>query len=280
MSWKKKKKEIKNIKHKARLIICLMFAVVIGLIIFLTIRIVKNNTGYYKVDSRVEKLKSEKPIENTGFKSIGWLKVQGTDIDLPIVYSKNEGEAFPVQLERFVWARKSFDKNSTYYDITGHNIFNLSPQPKIKSKMFNRFEQLMAFIYYDFAKENEYIQLTIDDKDYVYKIFSTSFIDKGVASFFPRKSNVDKDDIKKLINTFKNNSLYKYDIDVNANDKIISLSTCTRFYGVDANVEFYVAGRLLREDEKINYYKVTKNEKYKKVEKKLKGDENNEENSI
>ena len=276
MSWRKKKKEIRKIKHKARLIVCLMFAVVIGLVIFLVIRIINSNISYYKIDSRIEEIKNEKPIENTGFRTIGWLKIQGTDIDLPVVYSDIRNESFPVQLESFAWARKKFDNESTYYDITGHNIFNLSSTPKIKSETFNRFEQLMAFVYYDFAKENEYIQLTVGDKDYVYKIFSTGFIDKGTTSFFPTTSDASKNEIKKLIEIFKENSLYKYDLDVNANDKIISLSTCTRFYGADANIEFYVVGRLLRDDEKINHYKVTKNKEYKKIEKKLKGDENNE----
>ena len=276
MSWKKKKREIKKVKHKARLIICLMFAAVIGLVIFLTFRIIHFNTNYYKVDSRVEELKNEKPIENSSFKTIGWLKIQGTKIDLPIVYSDIKNEAFPVQLESFGWAKEKFDKNSNYYDITGHNIFNLSKTPKIESDLYKRFEQLMSFIYYDFAKENEYIQLTIDDEDYVFKIFSVGFVSGGVDSFFPDKNNMNEKETKKLINIFKDNSLYKYDIDVNANDKIISLSTCTRFYGTDSSKEFYVIGRLLRDGEKINHYEVTKNKDYKKVEKILKGDENNE----
>ena len=140
--------------------------------------------------------------------------------------------------------------------------------------MFNRFEELMAFVYYDFAKDNEYIQLTIDDKDYVYKIFATGFIDKTTASFFPIKSNVEKNDVKNLIEIFKSKSLYKYDIDVNANDVIISLSTCTRFYGANSDTDFYVVGRLIRDDEKIDHYKVIKNKNYEKVLKKLKGDEN------
>lgn len=273
MSWRKKKKEIGKIKHKARLIVCLMFAVVIGLIILLTLRIIKNNTGYYKVDSRVEELKNEKPIEGSNFKTVGWLKIQGTDIDLPIVYSKDPYEEFPVQLESFGWSRNEISKDGNYYDITGHNIFNLSATPKIKSSMFNRFEQLMAFVYYDFAKDNQYIQLTIDDKDYVYKIFTVSFIDKSLASFFPTKNDVDKDQMKNLINVVNKKSLYKYDVDVDENDKIIALSTCTRIYGANSNTEFYVFGRLIRDKEKYNHYKVTKNKDYKKIEKILKGDE-------
>ena len=276
MSWRKKKKEIKKIKHKAILIICLMFAVVIGLVIFLTLRVKNINWKSYKLESRVEQLAKTEKIEDSNYNAIGWLKIQGTDIDLPIVYSEKENESFPVQLESFGWAKKSFDKNSNYFDITGHNIFNLSKHPKTKSELFRRLEQLMAFVYYDFAKDNEYVQLTVDDKDYVFKIFSVGFIDRGLSTFFPDSGNASKDEIEKMESVFIDNSLYKYDIDVNANDKIISLSTCTRFYGADSNIEFYVAGRMLREDEKIDYYKVSKNKKYEKVEKILKGDEKDE----
>ena len=77
MSWRKKKKEIRKIKHKARLIICLMFAVVIGLIVLLTFKIINSSNKTYKVESRVETLKNVKPIENSNFKTIAWLKVQG-----------------------------------------------------------------------------------------------------------------------------------------------------------------------------------------------------------
>lgn len=276
MSWRKKKKEMSKIKHKARFIICLMFAVVIGLIILLTLRIIKNNTGYYKIDSRVEELKKEKPIKDSGFKTVGWLKIQGTDIDLPIVYSKDPYEELPVQLESFGWSRNELDKNGNYYDITGHNIFNLSATPKIKSDVFHRFEQLMAFTYYDFAKDNQYIQFTMNNENYIYKIFSVCFIDKSLASFFPTKSNVDKDKMEKLIKVFNDNSLYKYDIDVNETDKIIALSTCTRFYGANNNIEFYVFGRLLRDGEKCNHYRTIKNKNYKEIEKILKGDEKDE----
>ena len=276
MSWRKKKKELKKIKHKAWLIICLMFAVVIGLIIFLTIRIANSSWKSYKVESRVEQLKKTKPIEDSDYKPIAWLKVQGTNIDLPIVYSKYDGDDFPVQLESFAWTLDEFNQKSTYYDITGHNIFNLSSHPKIKSDSFNRFESLMAFVYYDFAKDNEYIHLTIDDKDYIFKIFSVSFTSDGIESFFPLNSDASENEIGNLIGVATGPSLYKYDVDVNKKDKIISLSTCTRFYGINGKKNFYVIGRLLRDGENIEHYRVTKSKNYKDVEKILKGDENNE----
>ncbi len=280
MSWRKKRKKIRDVKHKVKLIIGLMFTVVIGLIVLLGYRFASNSINYYKIDSRVEKLKKQKPIEDSNYKAIGWLKIQGTGIDLPIVHSEYANEEFPVELESFVWATDEISKESTYYDITGHNIFNLSAHPKIKSSYFNRFEELMAFVYYDFAKKNEYVQLTINDEDYLYKIFAVGFIDKGVGSYLPLDDKPEKKELKETLEIFKEANLYNYDVDVNTNDKIISLSTCTRFYGANSDTEFYVVARLLRDGENINHYKVTKNKKYKKVEKILKGDENNEEDNL
>lgn len=275
MSWRKKKKQIKHIKHKVILIISLMFTVVIGLSIFLVFKFT-NKEESFKVESRVENVEKNRKIADSDFEVVGWLRVQGTEIDFPILYTENSETVFPVKLESFVWTNNDSKDFSSQIFIEGHNIFNLSAQPKISSESFHRFEQLMAFTYYDFAKKNEYIQLTWNDKDYVYKIFSVGFINTSEASFFPGYGSNVKEKIKFQENSVKNKSIYDYDVDVDENDKLISLSTCTRFFGLNNGIEFSVTGRLLRDDEKIEHYKVTKNSNYNEIEKKLKGDEDNE----
>ena len=252
-----------------------MFTAVLGLLIILCFKIF-NQGDYYKIDSRVEKLENKKPIENSGYKAIAWLKIQGTDIDLPIVHSENTSESFPVQLESFGWTPDSINKDTTYYRIVGHNIFNLSATPKIRSNTFHRFEQLMAFIYYDFAKDNEYIQLTVGEKDYIYKIFAVGLIDTEEMIYLPTNDNPKDYEVNLAKTVINKNNIYKYDVDVDKNDKIISLSTCTRFYGPNDSTSFYIFGRLLRDGEKVNHYKVTKSDKYKNIEKILKGDGQNE----
>ena len=72
-------------------------------------------------------------------------------------------------------------------------------------------------------------------------------------------------------------NIYDYDVEVDQNDSIISLITCTRFFGVDQNLEFYVSGRLLRGGETTSDYKVEKAKNYKDVEKVLEGDGEDEE---
>lgn len=274
MSWRKKKKQIRDVKHKAIIIICLMFTAVLGLLVFACFKIF-NKGDYYKVESRVENVKNN-TISDSNYETAGWLRIQGTDIDLPILYSEDKYEDFPVEIEDFVWTRNSDKKFSELITVTGHNIFNLSAKPKIKSSSFHRFEELMAFVYYDFAKDNQYIQLTWDGKDYIYKIYAAGFVNQTDITFFPEYTSMTKENIELEKEIIRDSSIYDYDVDVNENDKVISLSTCTRFFGIDGNVEFYVSGRLLRDGEKIRHYKVTKNSNYNEIEKILKGDEGNE----
>lgn len=272
MSWKKKKKEINRAKHKVKLIIGLMFAVVLGLVIILGFKII-NQDDYFKVESRIDELKKTEIYKDSKYEKIGWLRIQGTEVDVPVLYTDASDSNYPVELEGFVWTSNTSKEFKRQINISGHNIFNLSAKPKIKSNDFHRLEQLMAFMYYDFAKDNEYIQLTWDNKDYVFKIFSVGFINKTDASFIVSYEDATNEEIKTEENIIKKYSFYDYDVDVNENDKIITLTTCTRFYGVDSNVEFFVVGRLLRDNEKIRHYKVTKNSNYNEIEKKLKGDE-------
>ena len=74
---------------------------------------------------------------------------------------------------------------------------------------------------------------------------------------------------------------YDYDVDVNEDDDMVSIITCTRFFEGKKNINFQITGRRVRTEEKINNYKVTKNKNYKEVEEILeKGDEKNEDSSV
>ena len=157
----------------------------------------------------------------------------------------------------------------------GHNILNLGSSPKKKADNFKRFEELMAFVYYDFADENKYFQITIDGEDYLYKIYAAGFIKSDLVSVFYSGDN-NEDELQYQINDLLKHSIYDYDVDVNVEDSIATLITCTRFFGSQDD-DFFVSGRLVRKNEKISDYNVKKNDNYNKVEKIMKGDENDEE---
>ena len=98
--------------------------------------------------------------------------------------------------------------------------------------------------------------------------------------WFPIGDDYSKEDMKKYLGLFDKYNFYKYDVDVADDDYIITLNTCTRFYGLNRDVELYVLGRRLRDGEKATSYGVTTTDAYKEIETILKGDESNAEENM
>lgn len=254
---RKKKKQL----TKATTFLVLL---VIILLVGLTSIIIKKNT-FYKITSRVKVI--EKYNENKKeTPAIGWLKVQGTNIDYPIIYADAETD-FSEMLDDFTWMINDVDKLINRVYIFGHNILNVSSNPIITDENHHRFEQLPSFMYTSFAKENKYIQYTVAGKDYLYKIFSVSIIND--FDLYHESVEFSKEDLKEYIDQSLKDSFYDYDIDVNENDNIITLGTCTRFYGTTTRYTYKIDARMVREDEKITNYDLKETKNYKQIKEKL-----------
>ena len=256
------KKKKSNEKVYFLVIVLILFLLVLG-----GIRVMLSSG--VRIDSRVaeiEKYQSEHPKH----KVAAWVKIPGTNIDYPVL---DDIEAVAVEASEnmdYLWKNGELTKLNKINYIMGHNIMNLSQNPKITDKSHVRFEQLMSFTYLDFAKENQYVQFTIDGKDYLFKIFSVSYPDYyDVESY--NDPDISKSEAKKFIKTSLDNSIFDYDVDVNENDTIISLITCTRMFFQER--DFVVDARLVREGESTGKYKVEKNKNYDVVEKMMKGGE-------
>lgn len=265
---------------------CKLNVIIIVLIVLLLIAIgfgiyfLINNFGkeIYKPSSRVDSIKKEKQKDDTRYcKTIGWVKVQGTNIDTPVIYYYGEefedysdSEENYIKKDNYVWNFNGKEKLYNKVNIMGHNILNLSKQPDVGLKYFSRFDDLMAFIYYDFVKDNKYIQYTINNKDYIYKVYSVEFIDYYKLDLFSDK-NYSKKEKNKFIKETRKNSMYDFDIPVDDDDKFISLITCTRFFGDTDEINFRINARLVRKNERLNNYRVSKNKNYSKIEKVLGG---------
>ena len=277
------KKKINSKKGKTLIMETIAGFIIIILILLwlLCSKLTGGGKTVYKIEPRGSNISSVKLSDDSGFDTIGWLRVQGTSIDYPIIQAVDDVEKdFPVELESFVWSLNYDNKYHNRIRVSGHNIFNLSSHPELHSDLFTRFEELMDFVYYDFAKENQHIQLTMDGKDYIYKIFMVGFVPSTDKSMFPIGDDYSSKDMKTYLDIFKKYNFYDYDIDVSNDDYIITLSTCTRFYGINKDVELYVLGRRLRDGEEATSYSVSTTDVYKEIENILKGDENDEENDM
>lgn len=273
----KKKLTKKQKRQLARLALaCLAFILVIsipvGLIIFFTNDV---DGATFKTVDRVKHIKKEKKKEKDakGYATIGWLRVQGTNIDAPIIkYDSMEGME-EVNKEDFLWNEYPEEKIQKRVNIQGHNILNLSAKPEVGLDYFTRFENLMSFVYIDFAKENQYIQYTVDGENYLYQIFAVYFDEVYNLDLYNPDEYSDEE-VEEFIQRSLDKSLYKYDVEVNKNEKVISLITCTRMYGNDKK-QFLVVGKMIDNDSKTTNYEVKENSNYKEVKKLMKGvDEN------
>ncbi len=267
----KNKKSIKRKRTMCAIGIMTMFLIVLIALISLVIKIIINNKEFYKIETRTENIEKYNK-EKHDYDAIGWLRVQGTNIDYPVLSLDPFADNNQID-EKFTWIINDVDKIVNKIYILGHNVMNLSSQPKITDKNHINFEQLPSFLYYDFAEKNKYIQFTLNGKNYLYKIFSVSITNE----FIPYSSaNVEKTKLKEYIEKSKNRSYFDFDVDVNEDDNIITLATCTRFFGPTTNYTYLIDARMVRKDEKISNYNINKNDNYKEVEKILKGGDDDE----
>lgn len=266
---KNKNVKISNISIYSLVILSILFVFLVFLSLF------TNKNEIFEVEPRNEKVEKIKEKDTEQYKTVGWIRVQGTNIDYPLINITDEEYGQPVTDKSYAWTTYDGDKLDNKVDIASHNILNLSSNPVKKDEMFIYFEELMNFVYYDFAKENQFIQLNVNGKDYIYKIFSVNFLKTFDVNRFSN-SGYDVNDIKEFIDVLNKGNLYEHNVDVNEDDKLISLYTCSRFFGNGSSYNFAVTGRLLRDDEKVELSKIDKTDKYEEILDIMKGGEENE----
>lgn len=240
-------------KRKSLLIIILILIICFtALILFLFNS--KKDKFNVSFESRKDKIGTKLGNENI----IGWIEVQGTNIDYPIMKNKSVSGISSAEDLEHLWLSNQYIEGSNRKAIYGHNILNVSSEPLIANPKHSRFEQLLSFTDYDFAKNNLYIQYTHDDKEEIYMIYAVSFQYNAIEMGY----SYNDEDAENYIEKAKNDSIFDYDIDVNSDDEIIALITCTRYYGNTSRNQFRVDARKIRENENITKYKVEKNKNY------------------
>lgn len=273
-----RKKKINGNDKKLYIVMIVLLIVLLLLMSLLLLKKLSTGNNYYNIESRLDNVSKYKFNNDSDYETVGWLRVQGTNIDYPIIYTEDESKGYPLVDEGYLWTKAPHGRFQNVINLDGHNLFNLGRNIKLHSDDFSKLEELMDFVYYDFAKENLYFQLTIDGKEYLYKIFSVAF-DYSYDSLLYRDDGYeDINELREHIDILKGKSIYDYSVDVNSSDNIVSIRTCSKLYGIDSNYDFIVSGRLVRNNEAIDAYNVKRNKYYAEVDELLmKGDDNDEE---
>ena len=155
--------------------------------------------------------------------TVGWIQVNNTNINYPIVqHSDNEyylNHDFYKRKTDIGWIfadyRDNFNTLNNNTIIYGHNLINRT--------MFGQIPYLLKKSWFN-NKNSHYIKLSTKKTNSIWQIFSvykTPPTTDYLQSVFHSVDNYEN-----FLNTIKNKSYYKFDVNLNFTDKIITLSTC------------------------------------------------------
>jgi sortase B len=167
--------------------------------------------------------------------TIGWISVPGTDISDVVVCRQDFADANSYYLRRNPRGEESFNgcfyadcrikfdgtvkgmsRNTTIY---GHSI-EIPDDPN-----GILFSQLKRYWEEDFARENPYIYFSIDGQDMVWEIFAAYYTNLQYNYIDPMDIWTDEQ-VEEHIQSLRDRSEYDYDVEVSADDRFLTLSTC------------------------------------------------------
>ena len=216
--------------------------IVLILIIFICIyNISEKLIEYNKADNSYEKIRVEKEEENLYDKYEdyrGWIKIDNTNINYPIVQGKDNSFYLDKDINKNYLSSGSIFMNYLNHGFNDENtvLFGHHMRNKTMFAQLKKYKE-KEFFYGD----NDIVIEVENDKVLKYKVFSAYVTDS--KDNYIKTNFDDKDQYKEFLEGIKNKSQYKSDIDVNENDKIITLSTCSYEFN---DARMVVHGKLLK----------------------------------
>jgi sortase B len=176
----------------------------------------------------------------------GWLTVPGTTLDMAVVHTGDNKFYLSHNLQKQYYIRgwpfldyrdnpdaAGFSKNSIIY---GHNRGDGT-----------LFGQLKKYANLAFLNEHPVIYYGTGSEDCYWKIFAVYVTD--VNLYYIQTDFTSDAEFSSFIEKMRAQSLYNTGVDVTAQDKILTLSTCTYEFG---NARFAVQARLVRKGESLS----------------------------
>lgn len=225
-------------KKKSKILITLIQIVLIAVIIFSGIKIIewiKSNKKNKDIMSEIKEnvvINNEMDSNNEEYKidfaklkqknsdAIAWIKVNGTDIDFPVVKGTDNSyyltHNFDKEKNKAGWIfadyRNKFDGTDKNIIIYGHNMKNGS--------MFASLKDVIKEEWYN-NENNKYIALITENVNCKYQVFSVYQIETEEYYLQTNISN-----FKEFVEKIKGRSKKDFNVDIKETDSILTLSTC------------------------------------------------------
>lgn len=207
----------------------------------------------------------------------GWFYVPNTNMNHPVTFSNVNnnyylyrdwrGNDYTGKIDWRNWSQ--YPDGATYLDyrtvigdtwltssrnmvLYGHNWNNLRDPMVIGDvKGYSMFAQLPSYTSVEFASQNPHIYYSLGDNEGIWRVFAAGYC-VTTPYFFYNNPNPTKEAMLATANDWKLRSHLTFDVDVNENDRFLTLTTCTRRYGSYETQRYVVVARLLRPGESEN----------------------------
>ena len=162
-------------------------------------------------------------LKQTNSEVVAWIMVDGTNINYPIVQTVDNDYYLNHDIVKgpkasgwpFMDYRNNSDMSNDNTIFYGHNLLNKTAFGSIANIFTEKW----------FNSSNHYIIIRTPDAKYVYEIFANYYIDPEV--YYLQNDFYTDSERKAFYDKLKSRSLFNYNVEVGAGDKIITLSTCT-----------------------------------------------------
>ena len=171
------------------------------------------------------------PLINVDFKelleknkdTIGWIKVNGTNINYPIVQTDDNDyyltHSYDKKYNDAGWIYMDFRNNID--DLSKNNI--IYGHSRLDKTMFGSLKNITKSNWYK-NKDNYIIKLSTPNKNTMWQVFSVYRI--PTESYYITTDFYDDTEYQTFIDTISSRSIYEFNAKPNVNDKILTLSTC------------------------------------------------------
>ena len=189
-------------------------------------------------------LKLEKlQLENSDI--IGWIEIENTNINYPVVQTSNNEDylhkAFDGSKNEAGWIfadyrnnMQNFDKNTIIY---GHSRLNKT--------MFGSLFNVLNENWYK-NKYNQVILFSTPTENTMWQTFSVYKID--LENYYLQTNFTNDKEYVNFLTTLKDRSKYAFNVNLDATDKIITLSTCSDVAGTGRIV---LHAKLIKREKRI-----------------------------
>lgn len=162
-------------------------------------------------------------LKSINFDTAGWIQVNGTNINYPFVQTSDNKyylkHSFDKSYNQAGWVFLDYRNNIN--DLDKNTI--LYAHGRIDKTMFGSLKNLLSSNWYNDNK-NHIIKLSTEKSNSLWQVFSVYHI--PTTNDYIQTTFKSNDEFYIFINMLHKRSVYNFNVELNQNDKILTLSTC------------------------------------------------------